>query len=88
MIIRKAIKSDLKQCEKLSAIDEFQMPDGSFPDVKFFELSLNKIFLVAEEKGKVVGLILGYSLTKELVYLDLLTVKENQRGKNVGAKLL
>jgi N-acetylglutamate synthase-like GNAT family acetyltransferase len=88
MIIRKATISDVKQCETISRITEFQMTDGEFPDFKTFEQSLNHIFLVAEEKDKIVGLILGYYLTKELVYLDLFTVIQAYRDKNIGTKLL
>ena len=58
------------------------------PDAKSFEQSLNQIFLVAEEENKIIGLILGYKLTKEFVYLDLLTVNKDFRGKKIGEQLL
>lgn len=88
MVIRKAELKDVKGCEKISNIQEFKMPDGDTPDAKFFEQSLNKIFLVAENKNEIIGLILGYQLTKEFVYLDLLTVHKNFRDKKVGHQLL
>ena len=88
MIIRKAELKDVKQCEEISNIPEFRMPNGDMPDAKSFEQSLNQIFFVAEENNQIVGLILGYKLTKEFVYLDLLTVHNDFRGKKIGEQLL
>jgi len=88
MNIRKAELKDVKQCEKISQIPEFKTPAGEMPDAKSFEQSLNQIFLVAEENNKIRGLILGYKLTKEFVYLDLLTVNKDFRGKKIGEHLL
>jgi len=88
MNIRKAELKDIKQCEKISKIREFEMPTGEMPDAKSFELSLNQIFLVAEEKNKIIGLILGYKLTKEYIYLDLFTVHKDFRNKKIGTQLL
>lgn len=88
MTIRRAELKDVKQCEKISAINEFQTPNGTLPDSKSFQQSLDQLFFVAEEKNKIVGLILGYPLTKEQVYLDLFTVVDGFRGQNIGQKLL
>ena len=88
MIIRKAELKDIKQCEKISHIKEFKMPYGDFPDTKSFEQSLNQIFLVAEENNQIIGLILGYKLTKKSVYLDLITVHNDFRDKKIGKQLL
>ena len=88
MNIRKAELRDVKQCEEISQIPEFKMPTGEMPDAKSFEQSLNQIFLVAEEENQIIGLILGYKLTKEFVYLDLLTVNKDFRGKKIGEQLL
>lgn len=88
MKIRKAELKDVKQCEEISQISEFKVPTGEMPDAKSFEQSLNQIFLVAEEENQIIGLILGYKLTKEFVYLDLLTVNNDFRGKKIGEQLL
>jgi ribosomal protein S18 acetylase RimI-like enzyme len=88
MIIRKAELKDVKQCEEISNIKEFKMPNGDVPEAKYFEQSLNNIFFVAEEEKKILGLILGTKLTKEFVYLDTLTVRKEARGKKIGEKLL
>lgn len=88
MNIRKAELKDINQCVEISKIPEFKTPTGELPGVKSFEQSLNQIFLVAEEENKIMGLILGYELTEELIYLDLLTVKKEFRGKKIGEKLL
>lgn len=86
--IRKAHKEDIEDCVGLSRIDEFKLPDGKYPDAEYFELALDKIFFVAEEDGKIIGLIVGYPLDKKSVYLDLLTVHKDARGKNLGKRLL
>jgi len=88
MNIRKAGLKDVEQCAEISKIPEFEMPNGNMPDANSFEQSLNQIFLVAEENNQIIGLILGYKLTKEFVYLDLLTVNKDFQGKKIGEQLL
>jgi ribosomal protein S18 acetylase RimI-like enzyme len=88
MRIRKARAKDISQCVALSNITEFKMPSGEVPDAKGFRQSLGNLFLVAEIDSKVVGLILGYSLTKDVVYLDLLTVHADFRGEKIGQHLI
>ena len=88
MIIRKAELKDAVECERLSNISEFKMPNGDVPDADSFKKSIDKIFFVAEDNNKVIGLILGYKLIDDFVYLDLFTVDSNYRGKNIGQKLL
>jgi len=88
MNIRKAELKDIKQCEKISEIPEFKMPNGDMPTANSFEQSLNQIFLVAEENNQIIGLILGYKLTKKFVYLDLFTVNQKFQGKKIGKQLL
>lgn len=87
MIIRKAKLKDINECVSLSKIKEFEYPLG-FPDKESLTNSLDKIFLVVEEDNKVIGFILGYPLTQKLVYLDLMTVHKNYRGKGIGQKLI
>tara|TARA_Y100000310_G_C20464024_1_gene706721 strand:+ start:388 stop:801 length:414 start_codon:yes stop_codon:yes gene_type:complete len=88
MIIRKAELKDCDECEKISNIEEFRLPNGRLPNSKSFEQSLNQIFLVAEEENKILGLILGNKLPPDCVYLDLIVIHENFRGKGIGKKLL
>ena len=88
MIIRKAELKDVKQCGDISDIEEFRMPNGDVPDARLFEQSLGKIFFVAEEDNRVIGLILGYKLTKEFAYLEVLVVHNAFRGKKIGEQLL
>jgi len=88
MEIRRAEDKDIKQCVELSQIKEFEMPGAVFPDEEYFNESLSKVFLVAEEGEKIVGFILGFNLTIKDVYLDLLVVKNKFRSKGVGKKLI
>ena len=89
MIIRKAIENDIERCVELSKIGEFEIPGGGFPGRTHFEDSLERgIFLVADEEKDVRGLIIGFQLTSELVYLDLLTVDSFYRGRGIGAQLV
>ncbi|MGM5479863.1 MAG: GNAT family N-acetyltransferase [Nanobdellota archaeon] len=89
MIITPATSKDIEQCVKLSRIPEFQYPTGEFPDKIYFTNALDNIFLVGKkDKDTIVGLIVGYSLTPDLVYLDLLAVSPSFRGKSLGQRLL
>ena len=86
MKIRKAKKSDIKQCVKLSRIPEFEI-GNMYPDKEsLIELIKHKLFLVAEENKKIIGFIAGYKHSKKDVYIDLLTV--SKKGKGTGKKLL
>jgi len=88
MIIRKARKSDISDCARMSMIPEFERGD-EYPDEEFLlRLLKGGLFFVAEEEGKVVGYIGAFILTSKEVYLDLLTVDENFRGNGIGRKLL
>lgn len=88
MTIRKAELKDIEECKNIADIREFQMPNGNTPDLKYFKQSLNQIFLVAESNNQIIGLILGFNLTNEVVYLDLFTTHKDFRGKKAGTQLL
>lgn len=87
MKIRKAKLKDIPECVKLSKVPEFKI-GGSFPDKKYLTESLKSLFLVAEEKGKILGFVLGFKLTRTEVFLDLLVVDKNARGEGIGKKLM
>jgi len=87
MKIRKARLEDISKCVKLSKIREFRF-GGEFPGKKYLTDSLGGLFLVAEEKGKILGFVLGFKLTKNEVFLDSLVVDKNARGEGIGKKLM
>ena len=88
MNIRKANAKDIPECVPLCQIPEFEEPSGEFPDEESLTKALNHIFLVAEEDNKIIGLIQGFILTENEVYLDLLTIKKEHRNKNIGSQLI
>ena len=88
MQIRKAVLADIDQCVSLCRIEAFKMPGDIYPDKDVLIPSLNQVFLVAEEKGEILGLIVGYFLLRKIVYIDMLTVDEKHRGRNIGSKLV
>ena len=88
MIIRKATISDIDECTAICRIKEFEMPGEVYPDAGVLIPSLNQLFFVAEDDGEIIGIILGYFLIRDMVYLDLFTVRDDHRGKKVGKQLL
>tara|TARA_Y100000310_G_scaffold345831_1_gene470782 strand:- start:4029 stop:4448 length:420 start_codon:yes stop_codon:yes gene_type:complete len=89
MNLRKAESKDIPKCITLSKIEEFVLPGNLYPDQEYFETSIEKgIFLVAEENNEVIGLAVGFQLTKTYGFLDLLTVAESHRSKKVGESLI
>ena len=88
MKIRKAREKDLKYCEELSRINELQLDTRKYPDKKYFREFLGSLFLVAEEKGEVVGYVLGEKEKAGLSSLNLMAVDKKQRGKGIGKLLL
>ncbi len=89
MVIRSAIKHDLKTCEKLMKVPELAEADGDFMDVKFIQNYLNSdYFLVAEDNGKILGFAIGEEVRGKVAMLWYLTVKKGERGKGIGRKIL
>ncbi|MBI2542704.1 MAG: GNAT family N-acetyltransferase [Candidatus Aenigmarchaeota archaeon] len=88
MKIRKAELTDILECVNLSKIKEFETPLG-FPSEEYLKESLETgLFFVAEKNNKILGFILGFKLTRKDVYLDLLTVRKEARGKEIGRRLI
>lgn len=58
---------------------------------KYFENSSDRVVLLAEVDGKVVGMVilnLVYKLSKIMVYLDELVVLSSERGGGIGSQLM
>lgn len=88
IVIRKANSGDIKYCVSLSQTPELATIDNNTPNFSYFEECLEKLFYVATIDNKVVGLILGFQLTKSNFYLDLLVVSPQYRGLGIGDKLI
>jgi ribosomal protein S18 acetylase RimI-like enzyme len=88
MIIRKAIKKDLKGCLNLEKLDK-----GKYWKSIDFELAINNklaIFLIAEEDKKIIGYIIGFFVPtkKTEVMIHETRVNKNLRHKKTGTKLV
>jgi ribosomal protein S18 acetylase RimI-like enzyme len=89
MLIRKAGKKDLIQCENLVRIPEMRLATGGFFDRFFLEKYLDEnYFLVAEDEGSVVGLIFGEPVKANGAIIWMIAVDEKIRGKGIGSRLL
>ncbi len=88
MIIRKVTYKDIDECVELSNIQELFSTGDIPPDQDFFIESLDKHFYVAIVNDDIIGLILGFELTKSIVYLDLFTIKNEYRNKGYGNQLM
>jgi GNAT superfamily N-acetyltransferase len=88
MIIRRAEKSDLIECEKLIHIPELRLANGEYYDHLFLENYLDEnFFLVAVIDNVISGVIMGEPIKGNGAMIWLLTVSENMRGKGVGTSL-
>ncbi len=89
MLIRKAEKKDLKQCENLVHIPEMKLATGGFFDQFLLEKYLDKnFFLVAEDEKEVIGLIIGEPIKANGSIVWMIAISENIRGKGIGSLLL
>jgi L-amino acid N-acyltransferase YncA len=73
----------------LKACFEIQKPDKEWT-LKSLRDSLANIFIVAEEKGEIIGYMMGYvdPCMKEDVVVHEVRVKLESRGKGIGKKLV
>ena len=83
MIIRKATKKDLKECF------EIQKPDKEWT-METLKNSLSNIFLVVEDKSKLLGYIIGYidPCMKNDAVIHEVRVNPIYRKKGIGTKLV
>src|SRR3989338_5856600 len=89
MLIRQATKKDLKQCERLGKIPEFELPSGGYMKAQWLESYLDPdFFMIAEEKDRVIGYFLGEKLIGGVGLLWYIMVHKDFRGKGFGTKLL
>lgn len=88
--IRLAKIGDCKKCAELSRIEELRPAGSDFISEGYFRIFVDKdeMFFVAEDKGKIIGYILGEPMKGNLANLGLLTVDNNFRGKGIGKKLV
>ena len=88
MKIRKAKEKDIKYCVELSRINELQLDTRKYPDKKYFKEFLGPLFIVAEDKGNILGYVLGEKEKAGLSSLNLMAVQKNLRSKGIGKLLL
>ncbi|MFO8015856.1 MAG: GNAT family N-acetyltransferase [Candidatus Woesearchaeota archaeon] len=88
--IRLAEIKDCGECAELSRIKELRPAGSDFISGEYFSVFVDKdgMFLVAEDKGRVIGFILGEPMKGGLAHLGLLTVDESFRGQGIGRMLL
>jgi len=90
MRIRQAKLKDCQRCCVLSKIKELEWAEGAYMPVHYYEAYIkeNRIFLVAEEEGKVIGYVLGERITWDIVILCMIATDPKYRGKGVGTRLI
>jgi ribosomal protein S18 acetylase RimI-like enzyme len=89
MKIRKTIKNDLKECERISQVSELDIDYyGNKPNAKYLREFLGPLFLLAEDSGKVVGYVCGEENKAKVVSLNILVVDKNYRGLGIGKLLV
>ena len=90
MRIRQAIMADCPRCRDLSNIKELEWADGFRMPIDSFEayITENRIFLIAEHEGRVLGFVLGERITWDIGILNALAVDHTTRGKGIGTELV
>lgn len=89
MKIRPATKNDLNQCEKLVRTPILSYKKGHYIDKNFMTNYLDpNLFLVAEEKNQIIGLIIGERLKGNGVMILYLVVSKMFQLKGYGTKIL
>jgi ribosomal protein S18 acetylase RimI-like enzyme len=87
--IRKVKKDELATCAKLARLEELETGPDIYPtESELKSGSKSGVFLVALINKKVVGFVLGYILSRQSGYIDLLVVDQNFRDRGIGTKLL
>jgi [ribosomal protein S18]-alanine N-acetyltransferase len=87
--IRLAKVGDCRRCTELSRTEELKVNDGFIPEDYFRNfVDEDKMFFVAEDKGVVVGFVLGEPMKGKLANLGLLSVDPSHRGKGIGTRLV
>ena len=90
MIVRNAKLMDIEGCVAISHIPEFSyLHKASDADSKKYLMEFYKkgIILIAEDKNKIVGFIIGEFMLGNFIWIDGLTVRMDYRGKGIGKKL-
>jgi len=90
MRIRQASLSDCPKCRDLANIKELEWADGFRMPVDYFEAYIkeNRMFLIAEVDGKILGFVLGERITWDIGILNALAVDHTTRGKGIGTELV
>lgn len=89
VIIKKARREDIDACAKLAKTRELEAGPGIYPTEKELLSGMKQgVFLVAKNEEDVLGFTLGYELSRQFGYIDLLVIEENHRGMGLGTKLL
>lgn len=90
MLLRKAIEKDAKQIAKV-LISFYNMNEEEAKNTFLNEIKKEHHYIVAEENGKIIGLVtwLMHGLPKhQLAELDRIVILPKARGKGLGKKLV
>ncbi|NHJ14434.1 MAG: GNAT family N-acetyltransferase [Candidatus Thorarchaeota archaeon] len=90
IVIRAAMLQDCETCAQLSRIEEHEVPGGNHIPADFFAANVDedKMFIVAENNGEVMGYVLGQPMKSGYAYLSLLAVDARMRGRGLGRMLV
>jgi N-acetylglutamate synthase-like GNAT family acetyltransferase len=89
-IIRRATLHDIDSCIELAKIPEFTTLNSISDKAKrkyLKEFIEKEIFLVADDNGDIVGFMGGEKMLFSFLWIDVIVVRKDLRGKGIGSKL-
>jgi N-acetylglutamate synthase-like GNAT family acetyltransferase len=88
--IRAANLGDLPACVELAKVPELSTPTGKSPSLKWLEgiVKEKQIFLIAEDKGVIIGFRMGERIASDFAIAHLIVVRKDYRRKGVGKMLV